>query len=101
MVSAFPEVIVETITPNHDFMIVACDGIWDCLTSQQAVDFVYEQRKKMGKGPTFQQAAAGMSPTKKSVSTTSANTSSGKKGASPVKSPTGKIGSRSPDNKGS
>lgn len=33
MVSAYPEVIVESLTGNHDFMIIACDGIWDCLTS--------------------------------------------------------------------
>ena len=33
MVSAYPEVIVETLTKDHDFMIIACDGIWDCLTS--------------------------------------------------------------------
>lgn len=33
MVSSFPEVIVETLRPDHDFMIIACDGIWDCLTS--------------------------------------------------------------------
>lgn len=33
MVSAFPEVIVESIRGDHDFMIIACDGIWDCLTS--------------------------------------------------------------------
>lgn len=33
MVSAYPEVIVETLRLDHDFMIVACDGIWDCLTS--------------------------------------------------------------------
>ncbi len=47
MVTVVPEVIVETIRPDHDFLIIACDGIWDCLTSQQAVDFVYEQKKKM------------------------------------------------------
>jgi protein phosphatase 2C family protein 2/3 len=33
MVSGYPEVIVETLRPDHDFMIIACDGIWDCLTS--------------------------------------------------------------------
>ena len=33
MVSAYPEVMVETLTDAHDFMIIACDGIWDCLTS--------------------------------------------------------------------
>ena len=42
MVTAYPEVIVETLNGDHDFMIIACDGIWDCMTSQQAVDFVYE-----------------------------------------------------------
>jgi protein phosphatase 2C family protein 2/3 len=49
MVSAYPEVIVETIRPDHDFMIIACDGIWDCLSSQQAVDFVYEAKGKLNK----------------------------------------------------
>lgn len=33
MVTAFPEVVVEQLRPDHDFMIIACDGIWDCLTS--------------------------------------------------------------------
>ena len=33
MVSCVPEVTVETIRPEHDFIIIACDGIWDCLTS--------------------------------------------------------------------
>lgn len=47
MVSSYPEVIVEQIKPDHDFFIVACDGIWDCLTSQQAVDYVYETQKKL------------------------------------------------------
>jgi protein phosphatase 2C family protein 2/3 len=34
MVSAVPEIMVEPLRPDHDFMIIACDGIWDCLTSQ-------------------------------------------------------------------
>jgi serine/threonine protein phosphatase PrpC len=33
MVTCFPEVVVEQLRPDHDFMIIACDGIWDCLTS--------------------------------------------------------------------
>lgn len=33
MVSVVPEVIVEPIKPEHDFLIIACDGIWDCMTS--------------------------------------------------------------------
>ena len=23
-----------------DFLVIACDGIWDCMTSQQAIDYV-------------------------------------------------------------
>ena len=41
-----PDVRVEQITPDINFLIVACDGIWDCKTSQEAVDFV---AKKLGK----------------------------------------------------
>jgi protein phosphatase 2C family protein 2/3 len=33
MVSVVPEVIVEPIKPEHDFLMIACDGIWDCMTS--------------------------------------------------------------------
>lgn len=48
-VSVYPEVIVERISPDIDFLIIACDGIWDCLTNQQAVDFVYQQKSKIAK----------------------------------------------------
>ncbi len=33
MVSGYPEVMTEALRPDHDFLIIACDGIWDCLTS--------------------------------------------------------------------
>jgi serine/threonine protein phosphatase PrpC len=41
-----PEVTVEKISPDSDFIICACDGIWDCLTSQEAVNEVIERQKK-------------------------------------------------------
>ncbi|KAE9452138.1 hypothetical protein C3L33_15952, partial [Rhododendron williamsianum] len=34
--------IVE-LCDDDDFMVLACDGIWDCMSSQQLVDFVHEQ----------------------------------------------------------
>ncbi|KAI5950988.1 PTC2 [Candida jiufengensis] len=40
-VTALPDVLNHTIDYNNDeFIILACDGIWDCLTSQQAVECV-------------------------------------------------------------
>lgn len=40
VVTAFPDVIEHVRTANDEFVVLACDGIWDCLTSQQVVDFV-------------------------------------------------------------
>ena len=46
IITAFPDISVEKITNESDFIVCACDGIWDCLTSQEAVDFVVEKLKK-------------------------------------------------------
>ncbi|KAI8379555.1 phosphatase 2C-like domain-containing protein [Radiomyces spectabilis] len=39
-VTANPDVTDHKLTKNDEFIIVACDGIWDCLTNQEAVNFV-------------------------------------------------------------
>ena len=39
-VSAEPECVVEPLDGSEDFMILACDGIWERLSSQEVVDFV-------------------------------------------------------------
>lgn len=28
------------LEPTDEFIILACDGIWDCLTNEQAVEYV-------------------------------------------------------------
>ena len=33
MITAMPDVRKEKITPDASFLIIACDGIWDCLSS--------------------------------------------------------------------
>lgn len=38
MITALPEIKKQKLGPDSSFLIIACDGIWDCLTSQQAVD---------------------------------------------------------------
>ncbi|KAK9805386.1 hypothetical protein WJX73_009935 [Symbiochloris irregularis] len=43
MVTAMPEVRTLELAPGHEFLLLACDGIWDVLTNQQAVTFVRER----------------------------------------------------------
>ena len=52
MITCVPDLKTEKIGKDGDYLIIACDGIWDCLTNQEAVDFVKEQasvlKKKSG-----------------------------------------------------
>ncbi|XP_022091548.1 probable protein phosphatase 2C T23F11.1 [Acanthaster planci] len=40
IVIAVPDVTVNDIRPDHEFLVLACDGIWDVLTNQEVVDFI-------------------------------------------------------------
>ena len=35
IISSVPDITVTEITDDTDFVILACDGIWDCITSQK------------------------------------------------------------------
>ncbi|XP_069998453.1 protein phosphatase 1G [Penaeus vannamei] len=43
MISPLPDVRSMTLEPKDTFIIVACDGIWNSLSSQEACDFVSER----------------------------------------------------------
>uniref|UniRef100_A0A667WLX9 protein-serine/threonine phosphatase n=1 Tax=Myripristis murdjan TaxID=586833 RepID=A0A667WLX9_9TELE len=45
MISALPDVKVLTLNEDHEFMVIACDGIWNVLSSQEVVDFISERIK--------------------------------------------------------
>ncbi|XP_044571247.1 probable protein phosphatase CG10417 isoform X2 [Drosophila ananassae] len=40
MISALPDVKKLLITPEDEFMILACDGIWNYMSSEEVVEFV-------------------------------------------------------------
>ena len=37
---AYPDVVIEEMTADHEFLVMACDGIWDVLTNDEVVEFV-------------------------------------------------------------
>ena len=46
MISPVPDIKTLTIDPATDsFMVLACDGIWNSMSSQEVVDFVLERLK--------------------------------------------------------
>lgn len=44
-VTCVPDVSVHNLTPEDQFIVCACDGIWDCMTSTEVVDFVAAELK--------------------------------------------------------
>lgn len=40
IVTADPEITIHEHTDEDEFVVVACDGIWDVFSSQQVIDFV-------------------------------------------------------------
>jgi len=40
IVTAYPDVTIHDISEDDEFLVIACDGIWDCQSSQAVVEFV-------------------------------------------------------------
>ncbi|CAL8079358.1 unnamed protein product [Orchesella dallaii] len=40
MVIALPDVEQRTVTDDWEFVILACDGVWDVITNEEAVNFI-------------------------------------------------------------
>ncbi|PHU08624.1 putative protein phosphatase 2C 60 [Capsicum chinense] len=43
IVTADPDINIVDLCDDDDFVVLACDGVWDCMSSQQLVDFIHEQ----------------------------------------------------------
>lgn len=42
-----PEIRVEQLTPQDEFLFMACDGLFDVFSSQEAVDFMHQRLASM------------------------------------------------------
>lgn len=42
-VTCIPDVLNETVNPYDDFIIIACDGVWDCISNEQMSNFIYSR----------------------------------------------------------
>ena len=42
MLTANPDINTVELCDDDDFLVLACDGIWDCMSRQQLVDFIHE-----------------------------------------------------------
>jgi len=52
MITAEPDLARISLTPDDEFLVLACDGVWDCMTNQECVDFVrvrLQARKEGGR----------------------------------------------------
>jgi len=39
-VSSLPELQTVELTPEHEFVVLACDGLWDVFSNEEAVEFI-------------------------------------------------------------
>jgi len=47
--SAEPYVTSLTLDPHHKFCVIACDGLWDVITADEAVSFIAQEKAKKGR----------------------------------------------------
>ena len=40
IVTAYPDVDMKDLTSDHEFIVLACDGIWDVLSNEEVLEFV-------------------------------------------------------------
>lgn len=50
MITCVPEIKKIELSSDDKFLVIACDGIWDCLSSQQCVNVFLESIKQRKAG---------------------------------------------------
>lgn len=47
IITAEPDIMQVELNSDDEFLILGCDGIWDCLTNEKAVEYVADRIDKM------------------------------------------------------
>jgi protein phosphatase 2C family protein 2/3 len=47
IITAVPDVVCEPRSTLDEFVVIACDGIWDLLTNDQVINFVRQRMNTM------------------------------------------------------
>ncbi|CAG9327709.1 ARX1_2 [Blepharisma stoltei] len=42
MITAFPDIAIQEITPDCDFLVLGTDGVWELLTNQSCLESIYQ-----------------------------------------------------------
>lgn len=82
-VICIPEVKVATIDEKTQFLIIACDGIWDWMTNEVAIEFIHEQLRENSSTEGFKLSSINEAIFEKNIAldTFGTSTGSGKEGA--------------------
>ena len=51
IITAYPDVIEEKMSKENEFIIIGCDGIWDCIQDQDACDIIIKKVNSPGVDP--------------------------------------------------
>lgn len=43
MITAEPDILSTTLRPGDEFIVLGCDGIWDCLSNEECVKYVRDR----------------------------------------------------------
>src|SRR6266496_5412472 len=43
IITAYPDVKFHKIETEADYLVLSCDGIWDCKSSQEVIDFINQE----------------------------------------------------------
>lgn len=45
IITSNPDILYDTLTKDCDFIVIGCDGIWDCITNEEMAESIYDKIK--------------------------------------------------------